>query len=149
MMDRARAKQMKVVIGDVKHPYPRPSTYAFVEGTLTLPDHDADLNIVFPGGQKAVLQWRLDTPCLDLCFDRPVEVFNECEDMQPAPANQSRPEHHIGVVQLVIPLKPEFRDGPTVCSGCGWDFIGEPEHIEQAKESGNCPNCGRVLRGQE
>lgn len=79
-----------------------------VEGTIQLADYDADLNIVFPGGQRAVLQWRVDTPTLDLCFDRPIEVFNEAEDMEPAPANQSRPEHHLGVVQLVIPLLPEY-----------------------------------------
>lgn len=79
-----------------------------VEGTIQLADYDADLNIVFPGGQRAVLQWRVETPTLDLCFDRPVEVFNEAEDMAPAPANQSRPEHHLGVVQLVIPLPPEY-----------------------------------------
>ncbi len=46
-----------------------------VEGTIQLADYDADLNIVFPGGQKAVLQWRVEGPTLDICLDQPVDVF--------------------------------------------------------------------------
>ncbi len=87
-----------------------PAAY-YIEGTLALPSHDADLNIVFPGGQRAVLQWRVDTPSLDLCFDQPVDVFNDAEDMRPADAGPRRAQC-VGVVQLVIPLRPEFRDGP-------------------------------------
>jgi DNA-directed RNA polymerase subunit RPC12/RpoP len=34
----------------------------------------------------------------------------------------------------------------TSCGDCGWDFSDEPEHVEAAKESGCCPNCGRKLR---
>lgn len=81
----------------------------YVEGTLTLPGHDADLNIVFPGGQKAILQWRVEAPSLDICFDQPVDVYSDAEDMRPAPTAADRPNHHTGVVQLVIPLRPEFR----------------------------------------
>ncbi len=79
-----------------------------VEGTLTLADYDASLTIVFPGGQKAELQWRIDTPSLDLCFGQPVDVFNDGPDMEPAPAKEGRPEQHTGVVQLVIPLPREY-----------------------------------------
>lgn len=31
------------------------------------------------------------------------------------------------------------------CDGCGWNFTDEPEHVAQARDSGNCPNCGRAL----
>ena len=100
---------MQVTIEPVRRPYSDTGgQYQYVKGTLKLPDHDADLDIVFPGGQRAMLQWRVDTPCLDLCFDRPVEVFNETYEMEPAPANQSRPEHHLSVVQLVMPLPREY-----------------------------------------
>ncbi len=78
-----------------------------VEGTMTLADCDADLRIVFPGGQEAVLQWRVDTPSLDLCFDESVDVFNDAEDMRPADAGPRRAQH-VGVVQLVIPLRRAY-----------------------------------------
>ena len=113
-----------------------------VEGTIQLADYDADLNIVFPGGQRAVLQWRVEGPTLDICFDQPVDVFNDGPNMQPAPANQSRPENHIGVVQLVIPLSPEYAEGQHTkdnnCPNCG-----QPDdHTHPDKDTdGRCRNC--------
>lgn len=39
-----------------------------------------------------------------------------------------------------------WEPGPlTTCEGCKWDFADEPEHVAAAKDSGNCPNCGRTL----
>lgn len=102
---------MHVKIGKTQRPYAASGgQYQFTEGTLTLPGHDADLNIVFPGGQRAVLQWRLDGPSIDLCFDQPLDVFNQAEDMHPAPAKRGRAEQHVGVVQLTIPLRPDFTE---------------------------------------
>ena len=43
-----------------------------VEGTIQLADYDADLNIVFPGGRRAVLQWRVKGPTFNICFDQPL-----------------------------------------------------------------------------
>lgn len=94
----------------VKRPPGMTTDCLLVEGTIQLAGYDADLNIVFPGGQKAILQWRVDGPTLDLCFGDPVDVFNGAVDMQPAPAQIGRPEHHADVVQLVIPLRPEYAE---------------------------------------
>lgn len=98
------------VTGTLSPPTAKDYECLFVEGTIQLAEHDADLNIVFPGGQRAVLQWRTETPSLDLCFDPPVDVFNDGPDMEPAPAAKGRPEQHVGVVQLVIPLLPEYAE---------------------------------------
>ncbi len=107
-----------------------------VEGTIKLAGYDADLNIEFPGGQKAVLQWRVDGPTLDLCFEQPVDVFNDGPDMKPAWAVIGRPEQHYGVVQLVIPLPREYSERPAKrpCACCCAD------HEEDGLY---CPKCQR------
>ena len=84
-----------------------------VEGTIQLADYDADLNIVFPGGQRAVLQWRVEGPTRDICFTQPVVVFNDGPNMKPAPTGPRMTSQHVGVVQLVIPLRPEYREKAT------------------------------------
>ena len=99
---------MEYMLNRIERPPGMTTDSLLVEGTIQLADYDADLNIVFPGGQKAVLQWRVDGPTLDLCFDNPVDVFNDGPDMEPAPAKKGRPEQHTGVVQLVIPLQRAF-----------------------------------------
>ncbi len=104
-----------------------------VEGTIQLAGYDADLNIVFPGGQKAILQWRVDGPTLDLCFDNPVDVFNDAADMQPAPAQIGRPEHHADVVQLVIPLPPEYGESKRPAD--------ETSGMGQRTKDGGCQHC--------
>lgn len=35
------------------------------------------------------------------------------------------------------------------CDGCTWDFSDEPERIEHARVTGNCPNCGRSLMDED
>ncbi len=128
-----------------------------VEGTIELAGYDADLNIVFPGGQKAVLQWRVDGPTLDLCFDQPVDVFNDGPDMKPAWAGIGRPNHHTGVVQLVIPLRPEYggvaahdydtEGASSRCCICGKGPLAhsscpnETSGMGQRTEDGGCQHC--------
>ncbi len=103
---------MEYTTNRVERPPGMTNDCLLVEGTIQLAGYDADLNIVFPGGQKAVLQWRVDGPTLDLCFGEPVDVFNDGPDMKPAPASDVWPHHHSGVVQLVIPLRPEYGEEP-------------------------------------
>ncbi len=81
-----------------------------VEGTIQLAGYDADLTIVFPGGQRSVRQWRVDGPTLDLCFDQPVDVFNNGPNMRPAPVISHQRALIGDVEQLVIPLRPEYTE---------------------------------------
>lgn len=126
---------MEYTLNRVERPPGMTTECLLVEGTIQLAGYDADLNIVFPGGQKAVLQWRVDGPTLDVCFHQPVDVFNDGPNMQPAEAARNRPNQHIGVVQLVIPLPPEYRIRPHVTSfddGFCCCYVGT---------GGHCPTC--------
>ena len=99
---------MRFEAGEVRKPYGPDSFYQYVESTLQLPGHDADLTIVFPGGQRALLQWRVDGPSIDLCFDQPLDVWNQAEDMRPAPTIEGQDSAHSGVVQITIIPPEEF-----------------------------------------
>ncbi len=101
---------MEYTVDRVQRPPGMTTECLLVEGTIQLAGYDADLNIVFPGGQRAVLQWRVERPTLDLCFEKPVDVFNDGPDMRAAPSDIHRPEQHYGVVQLVIPLTREYAE---------------------------------------
>lgn len=91
-----------------------PTGYQHVTGTLTMPDMDADLTVKLPSGAVVELQWRVDGPSLDVCFDQGVVCYNQALDMEPAPVEDpKRPERHSNVHQLTLMAK-------------GWRFL--PEH---------------------
>ncbi len=90
---------MKIVTDPCASSDPR---RAHIKATIELPDHDVDLEIIMPNGVHAELQWRIETPTLDLCFDRGMVVYNEDGNMGEAPADENQRHRHRNVRQLVI-----------------------------------------------
>ncbi len=92
---------------------PYKSRYKFTDRKIVVKDHDTDINIVLPDGEKMVLQFRFegDFPSLDICFDKQREVTNWIEGMKPAPAVRGRPETR-NAYQLCIMLDPKGKPYP-------------------------------------
>lgn len=75
-------------------------------------DAECDINLIFPNGKVMSLQYRLEAPSIDVCFEEKLHVTNWKDNMEPADA-VSWPEHgvqdHIrDAVQLVIDFPPDW-----------------------------------------
>ena len=42
--------------------------------TIRVPNHDHDITLVLPCGEQITLQYRVESPSLDLCFSRPTGI---------------------------------------------------------------------------
>jgi hypothetical protein len=83
---------------------------------ITLPDHDCDIDCVLSNGQKITLQFRIESPSLDILLPERMPVYNwRGNDMKPAYIVSKTGCCH-NADQLMIPLNP----------GClGPDSMGE------------------------
>ena len=64
-------------------------SYKFTKKEVRLPNHDADVKIVLSNGTSIYLQWRTESPSLDVCFHEKttVTVWKDT-DMTPARLNK-------------------------------------------------------------
>lgn len=86
------------------------SKYKFSEGTVQLPAHDTDINVKLPSGKLIQLQFRVESPSIDVCLPYECGVTNWIgEDMTPAPpAGVGKKQAHMRLCnQLVIDLNPK------------------------------------------
>ncbi len=101
------------VIGD------RNPSYRASDVNVQLPDHDTDVVLFFPNGEKMIVQWRVEGPSLDICLDTDHTVINwKGESMEPAPRDpgfktKAKPgtpasEHVRKAAQLCIPLPDDY-----------------------------------------
>jgi len=82
--------------------------YRFSETEVIMPEHDTDVILVLPSGEKIQVQYRTcnDHPSIDVCLPYDTPVINcQGDDMEPAPAGDT-PEERIAK-QLIICLKDE------------------------------------------
>jgi hypothetical protein len=64
------------------------------EVTIELSDHDADITLVLPNGDKVQLQYRVEAPSIDVCLDTATSVTCwQGDDMDPAPKMAANPDH--------------------------------------------------------
>ncbi len=87
---------------------PDAPNYKASEVKVQLPDHDADVMLVLPNGEKIALQWRIELCSLDVCMEEgknyPVTNWKG-HNMEPSPTVQSF--NHIRLAgQLVIDIGP-------------------------------------------
>ena len=76
--------------------------------TVKLQKHDSDIHVMLPNGDIIDIQWRIESPSIDIIFPKPVAVNNwEGEDMKPAPS-VNRQSHVRLADQLCIPLDPDI-----------------------------------------
>lgn len=58
--------------------------------TIKLPNNDHDITLVLPCGERITLQYRVESPSLDLCFSRPTGITVwEDGDLTPARLNRN------------------------------------------------------------
>ena len=82
--------------------------YEYGETLLQLPDHDFDINLRLPNGQLVALQWRIESPSMDVVLPENLSVVNWIgDDMEPAPKVKDCPAHIRQAKQLVIEFAPE------------------------------------------
>lgn len=75
--------------------------------TVTIPNHDYDLTLVLPSGEKITLEFRVEGtfPSLDVCFEKQRSVINWGRNMVPAP-QCGKHVNERDVFQLWIGLDP-------------------------------------------
>ena len=110
--------KMNITRNSVKHTG-RHTLYGEVD--IELGDHDADIALVLPNGDKVTLQYRVEAPSIDVCLDTAASVTCwQGDDMDPAPKMTAHPDNpfakklealyaqgHIRYAkQLVIDLDP-------------------------------------------
>ena len=81
--------------------------YAISEVAINVPDHDTDVILNFPNGEKVTLQWRVESESLDVCLPRNKHAVTcwEGSQMKPAKADKKFDEGHVRKCgQLVIDL---------------------------------------------
>ena len=84
--------------------------------TYHLPPEDTDISLVLPNGQIIELQWRVESPCLDVCLPEathPVTCW-EGGDLEPAKTDPRHPQmDHVRCCgQLAIAFGDEVLDEP-------------------------------------
>ena len=80
--------------------------------SIELGHEETDVDIVLPNGQIIQLQYRLDSPSIDVWLPEATQVTNWIgDDMEPAPlfGTGARPHVH-QAQQLVIDINPGFVD---------------------------------------
>lgn len=79
---------------------------------IQLPDQDeCDIDLVFPNGKIMSLQYRLESPSIDICMEEELSVTNwKGDDMEPADPLQEDAPHIRNAKQLVIDFPPEWLD---------------------------------------
>lgn len=77
---------------------------------IELGDKETDIDVVLPCGKIIQLQYRLESPSIDICLPTECGVTNWIgDDMDPAPPVKTK--SHIRLAkQLVIDLNPEWID---------------------------------------
>jgi len=73
---------------------------------------ETDIDVVLPNGQVIELQYRLESPSIDVCLPTECRVTNwKGDDMEPAGTNGRGHKHHVrDAKQLVIDLPTEWVD---------------------------------------
>ena len=97
--------------------------YSVVE--INVPPHDTDVELILRNGKVVSLQWRVETPSLDVCLPEEEHLVTcwRGNDMEPAPAfkwaRHSKAEqkhfkdgHVRRCGQLVIDFSPNYLDLP-------------------------------------
>lgn len=81
---------------------------------IELGHEETDINIVLPQGQIIQLQYRLESPSIDVCLPEPTSVTNWIgDDMEPAPLAKRKTRSHVHEAQqLMIDINPKFVDTP-------------------------------------
>lgn len=77
--------------------------YAFSELGITMPDHDADITLDMPGGQHILLQFRIESPSIDIILPEPVVAQSWRDDeLTPAePTTRHKKGRHVLRVKQV------------------------------------------------
>jgi len=84
-------------------------SYRFGTVEVTLPHHECDVNLRLPHGEVIALQYRLESPSIDVVMPDNVAVTNwEGDDMQPA--KSIKRAHIRKAKQIVLDLFPEWVD---------------------------------------
>ena len=75
---------------------------------------ETDIDIVLPNGQVIKLQYRLESPSIDVCLPTECRVTNwKGDDMEPAGPSQGGHKYHVrDAKQLVIDFPPKWVDCP-------------------------------------
>lgn len=80
---------------------------------IKLGNKEADIHLMLPGGQVIQLQYRLESPSIDICLPDECCVTNwQGDDMEPAVARSSINPHIRQAKQLVVDLNPDWIDCP-------------------------------------
>lgn len=98
-------------------------------------DHEADVILVMPGGQEITLQYRLESPSIDICLPQPLLVTNWKDgDLTPAQTDKKHP-NMLKVQQTCIDLPPDWVDKPQ-SKQKGAPIIGEMTDEEAKRVNG-------------
>jgi hypothetical protein len=83
--------------------------YNYSEAELEMPAHDTDVALIMPNGHRIIVQFRVESPSIDICLPENLPVSNwEGLDMKPAPKAFSGADHIRKVDQLCIGLPLKF-----------------------------------------
>ncbi len=79
--------------------------------TVELPQtYEANVILVFPSGQQITLQYRLESPSIDICMPEPLPIENWCDENL-TPAIPDRTHLHLTTIQQAcIDIPPEWVD---------------------------------------
>lgn len=79
--------------------------------TVELPQtYEADVILVFPSGQQITLQYRLESPSIDICMPKPLPIESWCDgNLTPTVPDQKHP-HLTTIQQACIDIPPDWVD---------------------------------------
>ena len=85
-----------------------PGGYVYDHNTIQLPENDADIELKFPNGKTMTLQWRVESPSIDVLLPETLPVSNWIgTDMKPAPKFGKHAEVR-NADQLMLPLPEDY-----------------------------------------
>ena len=97
----------------------RSGHHTYSEMSVQLAAHDTDINVLLPNGERVILQFRVESPSLDIILPGDLPVANwEGDDMQaakPFPGyRRNKSAHILKTKQMVVNLPESVLDDATI-----------------------------------